>query len=105
MSTVDTLAIILNRHLPIFRTAIHLPLEPPRTLNIAPLQTLRVLVVVYNQCQTTVFFMDWEKSRGRLANVGADESDKMAPVSAWRLIMMMNEYTRLQVCSEEYGDV
>jgi len=48
--------------------------------------TVYMLSVIFNQCNIDIFFIDWEKSRG----IGTS-------VSMWRLIMISQEYNKLQV--------
>ena len=57
--------------------------------------------VLWRQCQVDVFFVDWEKSHGRLVDAAGDggESgggDVMAPVSYWRSLFITNEWAELQ---------
>jgi meckelin len=59
-------------------------------------QTFYVIIKVYNQCTVDVFFIDWEKSRGKLLNSSNDTSPKPAPVSVWRSIFMANQWNSLQ---------
>lgn len=55
----------------------------------------------YFQCTTDVFFMDWERSRGRVVGGGGNLEDlhnkPAVPVSVWRIIFVTNEWCRLQV--------
>ncbi|KAJ3410889.1 Meckelin [Chytridiales sp. JEL 0842] len=59
-------------------------------------QGFYVGVRIYYQCKTDVFFIDWEKSRGKLLNSSNDASPKPAPVSIWRSIFMANQWNALQ---------
>lgn len=54
--------------------------------------------VLWRQCQVDVFFIDWEKSHGRLVDGGEEgaQKDTMAPVSYWRNIFITNEWSALQ---------
>jgi meckelin len=58
--------------------------------------------VLWRQCQVDVFFIDWEKSHGRLVDLSPDggeagsQKDVMAPVSYWRNIFITNEWSELQ---------
>ncbi|KAJ3031514.1 hypothetical protein HDV00_008254, partial [Rhizophlyctis rosea] len=53
---------------------------------------------LYDQCMSPVFFMDWEKSRGRVVTPGGEGEGtaKEAPVSVWRRIFMANFWCELQ---------
>jgi meckelin len=61
-------------------------------------QVLRIIEIVMVQCGVEVFFMDWEKTRGKLANTKDSESgkSKKAPISAWRTIFVANEWNEMQ---------
>lgn len=60
------------------------------------LQLVFVLHTVYAQTHAHVFFVDWEKSRAKV--VDADSASlQHAPVSVWRTILAVNEWTALQV--------
>jgi len=58
--------------------------------------------VLWRQCQADVFFVDWEKSHGRLVDAVSDggedgeKKDVMAPVSCWRTLFITNEWAELQ---------
>ncbi|KAJ3285757.1 Meckelin [Borealophlyctis nickersoniae] len=53
---------------------------------------------LHRQCTSAVFFLDWEKSRGRLLTVANEQTPRPAPVSVWRTIFMANHWTSLQTC-------
>lgn len=55
-----------------------------------------VLHSIYRQCTVDIFFLDWEKSRGKLLSLNNEEPEKACPVSAWRSIFVANEWSRLQ---------
>jgi meckelin len=61
-------------------------------------QLLRVIEIVMVQCSVEVFFMDWEKTRGKLVNTKDSDSGrtKKAPISAWRTIFVANEWNEMQ---------
>ncbi|KAI8910220.1 Meckelin, partial [Gorgonomyces haynaldii] len=50
---------------------------------------------IFKQCNVSLFFMDWERSKGKLMSKNHDGVES-APVSAWRMIFMVNEWSRLQ---------
>eukprot|EP00741_Cyanophora_paradoxa_P020949 tig00021319_g20224.t1 len=58
-------------------------------------KVIRVAFVVYQQCNIDIFFIDWEKSRGRLQGKGT-EAGPLAPVSMWRSIFAANEFAEIQ---------
>ncbi|KAJ3067650.1 Meckelin [Podochytrium sp. JEL0797] len=72
------------------------------TLAVATImQTIYVSIRVYSQCKVSMFFFDWEKSRGHLIHSARDSSggassSKAAPVSIWRTIFMANQWRSLQ---------
>ncbi|GBF95222.1 meckelin [Raphidocelis subcapitata] len=57
-------------------------------------QAVGLLWVLYEQVNVDVFFLDWEKPRRVLAKGGARED--AAPVSAWRGLLVANEWNELQ---------
>lgn len=65
---------------------------------------ISIACVLYRQCQVDVFFIDWEKSHGRLVDAisdggeegGEGQKDVLAPVSYWRNIFITNEWAELQ---------
>lgn len=52
--------------------------------------------LVWRQTHADVFFIDWEKPRGRLVTRGG-EKPVNAPVSVWRVLMCANEWNEVQV--------
>eukprot|EP00727_Mastigamoeba_balamuthi_P010148 m51a1_g5756 putative meckelin (973) ;mRNA; r:1203854-1207921 len=58
-------------------------------------KTFRVLHILYAQCTTDFFFIDWEKSRGKLMPRGT-EKPVNAPVSVWRSLFAINELSSMQ---------
>eukprot|EP00297_Palpitomonas_bilix_P001829 CAMPEP_0113868268 /NCGR_PEP_ID=MMETSP0780_2-20120614/889_1 /TAXON_ID=652834 /ORGANISM="Palpitomonas bilix" /LENGTH=977 /DNA_ID=CAMNT_0000853321 /DNA_START=154 /DNA_END=3087 /DNA_ORIENTATION=- /assembly_acc=CAM_ASM_000599 len=76
-------------------------------------QFLYVLFLVWEQSQVDIFFVDWEKSHGKLlvgSGAGEDGDERemearkgkrraqyiQAPVSAWRSFFVVNEWNELQ---------
>ncbi|KAJ3215033.1 Meckelin [Dinochytrium kinnereticum] len=59
-------------------------------------QTISVISKIRIQCKTDVFFLDWEKSKGKLLVNGNELSPTQAPVSVWRSIFMANQWNSLQ---------
>ncbi|KXZ47359.1 hypothetical protein GPECTOR_36g81 [Gonium pectorale] len=57
-------------------------------------QSLGLVWMVWGQIRTDVFFIDWEKGRKILTKDGTHQDD--APVSAWRMLMVANEFNELQ---------
>lgn len=56
-----------------------------------------LLLVLYRQCSIDLFFVDWEKPRGKLMPRGAGEKPANAPVSVWRSLFSINEWNELQL--------
>ncbi|KAJ3052190.1 hypothetical protein HK097_006742, partial [Rhizophlyctis rosea] len=53
---------------------------------------------LYDQCTNPVFFIDWEKSWGRVSAGGGDEEGrKEVPVSVWRMIFICNVWSEIQI--------
>ena len=48
-------------------------------------QTVYILFTIIRQCRSTVIFVDWERSKGRINN----------QVSTWRRVLVANEYLSL----------
>jgi len=48
-------------------------------------QSVYICYIIYRQCHTDIFFIDWEQLKGQYSDV-----------SMWRLIMIINEYNSLQ---------
>ncbi|KAJ3177953.1 Meckelin [Gaertneriomyces sp. JEL0708] len=63
------------------------------TVTCSALSTARLL---YKQCSMDVFFMDWEKSKGRIISHGVEEKGRLATVSVWRLILVGNLWSMVQ---------
>lgn len=55
---------------------------------------VHIIHVIYNQCRSDVFFMDWEKSRGRLQGKGTDQGESVS-VTVWRTVLCANEFNEL----------
>ena len=54
------------------------------------------------QCSTDIFFIDWEKPKGRMVSIDSskmapESSLKAAPVSIWRTYFVANEWNEIQV--------
>ena len=53
--------------------------------------------IILQQTGVEIFFMDWEKTRGKLANTkDAKGKAQQAPISAWRTFFVANEWNELQ---------
>lgn len=60
-------------------------------------QICRLLEIIYVQCSCDIFFVDWEKPRGKVASKRGDGTKtRFAPISVWRTIFMANEWNELQ---------
>ncbi|KAI9100497.1 Meckelin [Phlyctochytrium arcticum] len=59
-------------------------------------QCANVLMLLYQQCEVDIFFIDWERSRGRILRTGGEGKPKLATVSVWRSIFAMNEWDKMQ---------
>ncbi|KAJ3194492.1 Meckelin [Irineochytrium annulatum] len=59
-------------------------------------QGFYIVINIYYQCTVDVFFIDWEKSRGKLLNSSNEVSPRSAPVSVWRSIFCVNQWNSLQ---------
>ncbi|KAI8908826.1 Meckelin [Powellomyces hirtus] len=57
---------------------------------------LHVVTKLYQQCTADIFLIDWEQSKGRIIQSGADERPKLAPISVWRSVFLANEWDELQ---------
>uniref|UniRef100_A0A383WB01 Meckelin n=1 Tax=Tetradesmus obliquus TaxID=3088 RepID=A0A383WB01_TETOB len=57
-------------------------------------QSLGLLKMLYEQISVDIFFLDWEKPRRVLAKGGGREEP--GPVSAWRGLLVANEWNELQ---------
>ncbi|KAI8612035.1 Meckelin [Chytriomyces sp. MP71] len=62
-------------------------------------QVIYVSVKVYHQCKASMFFFDWEKTRGKLTHTHSlhGKEPVEAPVSVWRSIFMANQWHSIQV--------
>lgn len=58
-------------------------------------QSLAILEIIYTQCNAEIFFMDWEKSTGKLVDENFVKTYD-APVSVWRTLLVANEWNELQ---------
>eukprot|EP00842_Homolaphlyctis_polyrhiza_P004913 jgi/Hompol1/5422/HPOL_004423-RA len=66
------------------------------TRNLGPYDAIDIKLLV-TQCTAHVFFVDWERSRGRVVSPGNDPSTATgAPISVWRSIFMANQWNALQ---------
>ena len=60
-------------------------------------QLFKVIEIILQQTGVEIFFMDWEKTRGKLANTkDAKGKAQQAPISAWRTFFVANEWNELQ---------
>ncbi|GBG28027.1 Meckelin [Hondaea fermentalgiana] len=60
-------------------------------------QLARMIEVVVVQSNVDIFFLDWEKPRGRVQSKRGDGTKtRFAPISVWRTIFMANEWNELQ---------
>lgn len=59
---------------------------------------LDVLHLLFSQCRSDIFLIDWERSRGRMVQASASSNTKaaVAPISAWRSFFVANEWNELQ---------
>jgi len=61
-------------------------------------QVIRMGEIVLLQTNIDIFFMDWEKPRGRIQSKRGDGTKtKFAPISIWRTIFMANEWNEIQL--------
>lgn len=56
----------------------------------------RLLEILWVQTRVDIFFVDWEKSRGRFVSREPGKKSKNAPVSIWRTLFAANEWNELQ---------
>ena len=66
------------------------------------LQLVNVAYIMWFQCSTDIFFIDWEKPKGRMVSIDSskmapESSLKAAPVSIWRTYFVANEWNEIQV--------
>eukprot|EP01138_Halocafeteria_seosinensis_P016103 gb/GECG01016432.1/.p1 GENE.gb/GECG01016432.1/~~gb/GECG01016432.1/.p1 ORF type:complete len:1154 (+),score=113.07 gb/GECG01016432.1/:1-3462(+) len=68
-------------------------------------QLISILEILWRQTHLDIYFLDWETKRGPLMETNMDAIDqgaamrgrlKYAPVSAWRKLFMVNEWSELQ---------
>jgi hypothetical protein len=59
------------------------------------LSLISILTRLIEQCRVSVFFIDWEKSRGKLYSP-TNEELITAPVSVWRTFFVANQWNNLQ---------
>eukprot|EP00762_Andalucia_godoyi_P006626 ANDGO_04990.mRNA.1 hypothetical protein len=59
-------------------------------------KTLNLVMQMLIQSRIDVFFVDWEKTRGRFVAKQPGQRGKMAPVSIWRTLFVANEWNELQ---------
>ncbi|XP_077982500.1 meckelin-like [Glandiceps talaboti] len=55
--------------------------------------------VIGCQCIVDIFFIDWERPKGRIVQSnepGTDNKGQIAPVSAWRMFFIANEWNEIQ---------
>ncbi len=63
------------------------------------LKFLQLLHLVICQCTIDIFFIDWERPRGRVvASNDAQQKGQEAPVSIWRTYFCANEFNEIQTC-------
>ncbi|KAL3668134.1 hypothetical protein V7S43_006997 [Phytophthora oleae] len=58
-------------------------------------QLVTVFRQVYRQTQLQLFFIDWEKPRASIVDIDSAKPTH-APISVWRLILVVNEWNKLQ---------
>eukprot|EP01028_Stygiella_incarcerata_P007522 TRINITY_DN3121_c0_g1_i1.p1 TRINITY_DN3121_c0_g1~~TRINITY_DN3121_c0_g1_i1.p1 ORF type:complete len:976 (+),score=158.64 TRINITY_DN3121_c0_g1_i1:108-3035(+) len=79
-----------------------LPEEGDRTLFLVLMiiclsgKFLYMIIILWYQSHYDIFFVDWEKSRGRLLSKKPDKKGQMAPVSVWRTLFVCNEWNEIQ---------
>lgn len=60
-----------------------------------------VLFGILNKCSVDIFFIDWEKTRGRVVHAFNEDPvgtvEKLVPVSIWRTLFIANEWCQLQI--------
>ena len=62
-------------------------------------QVFRMLEIIAAQTNVDVFFLDWEKPRGRISSKRGDGTkSRFTPVSVWRSLFMVNEFAEMQRC-------
>nr|XP_006818273.1 PREDICTED: meckelin [Saccoglossus kowalevskii] len=55
--------------------------------------------LIGSQCLVDIFFIDWERPKGRIVQSnepGAENKGQIAPVSAWRMFFVANEFNEIQ---------
>lgn len=53
------------------------------------------MINLFVQCRYDVFFIDWEKTRGKVLG-STGRAEEVAPISAWRTIGIAKHWCRLQ---------
>ncbi len=62
-------------------------------------KALRIIDILWYQTHTDMFFIDWEKTRGKIAKSGTQDVAgplEPLPVSIWRTLSVANEWNKLQ---------
>jgi len=59
------------------------------------LSLISILNRIIEQCRVSIFFIDWEKSRGKLYSP-TNEELITAPVSVWRTFFLANQWNNIQ---------
>lgn len=73
-------------------------------------QAIRIMEIVWKQTHLDIFFVDWETKRGPLMETNMDNLErgakrqdlKYAPISIWRKIFMVNEWSEMQTLRRVY---
>ncbi|KAJ8544599.1 hypothetical protein ON010_g11668 [Phytophthora cinnamomi] len=60
-------------------------------------QLVSVFRRVYRQAKLQLFFVDWEKPRATIMDIDS-AIPAHAPISVWRMILVVNEWNKLQTC-------
>mmetsp|Transcript_12006 Transcript_12006/g.41630 ORF Transcript_12006/g.41630 Transcript_12006/m.41630 type:complete len:1071 (-) Transcript_12006:2610-5822(-) len=63
-------------------------------------KVLQIGLLIYEQCNVDIFFIDWEKERtsDRTSSTNPGEAAELPNVSVWRTIFMANEWCEMQEC-------
>jgi len=63
-------------------------------------KVMQIGLLIYEQCQVDIFFIDWEKERtsDRTSSAQPGEVPDLPNVSVWRTIFMANEWCEMQEC-------
>ncbi|KAH3761899.1 transmembrane protein [Pelomyxa schiedti] len=59
-------------------------------------KALRILYLIYWHSSINIFFVDWEKSRGKVPIKGSNSPPVPVPVGVWRTLLAVNEWNRAQ---------